>query len=273
MGKDIFQYRDYKAYLQDWIEAQPKHGRGLRAKLATAMQCNTTYVAQVLNGGIHLSAEQGERASQFLGLRYEERIFFQLLIQLARAGTQSLRALVLKQVDQLLEQQLNLKNRLEYKKTLSIEDQLTYYSAWYYAAIHVVLSIPVLQTREAIAQYFGLAPRLVSDVLNYLVTTGLAIEESGRFKTGPVNIHLPKDSPAIAKLHANWRVQAIDAIHQKRGADLHYSSVVAIDAADESKVRAILVKAIEEVRAVVKESKENAAYCYCLDFFTLERER
>ncbi|OFZ21319.1 MAG: hypothetical protein A2X94_07675 [Bdellovibrionales bacterium GWB1_55_8] len=273
MKKDIFQYRDYKAYIEDWITAQPARGRGLKAKLAEVMGCNTTYVAQILNANAHLSSEQAERASRFIGHSYSETLFFQLLVQHARAGTREFKALIQKQIEQAIENHHNLSKRLEFKKVLGPEDQLTYYSAWYYAAVHVVLSIPELQMKEPIARYFGLPLRIISDVLNFLTAAGLATENSGRYTTGPVSIHLPKDSPAITKLHANWRVQAIESLNRRNEEDLHYSSVIAISSADYPAVRTILIEAIERIRAVVRESKENAAYCYCLDLFSLRRER
>ncbi|MGK5081863.1 DUF4423 domain-containing protein [Bdellovibrionota bacterium FG-1] len=200
-------------------------------------------------------------------------IFFLQLIQLARAGTPTLRQLTEDQIDQSIESHLNLKNRPDFKRTLSIQDQGVYYSAWYYPAIHVVLSMKQLQTKKALAQYFGLSIKTVSDVLLFLTSVGLALEKQGQYEVGSVSIHLGKDSPMISKHHTNWRVRAITSLEAQKPEDLHYSSAVTISKGDETKVKSILVRAIEEVRAVVKASPEEGAHCYTVDFFCLEAPR
>ena len=54
----------------------------------------------------------------------------------------SLRAEFHEQVEQVLRQKLILANRFNVKKALSREDQMVYYSAWYYTAVHFLLTIP-----------------------------------------------------------------------------------------------------------------------------------
>ena len=271
MDKNIFEYRDYKTFLNEWIQSRPRRGHGLKSKIAKAAGCNTAYITQVLRGSAHFSAEQAEQLSHFLSLNKNEVHFFLQLIQLARAGTPSLRQLIQRQVDQASEGHFNLRNRLNYQKALSDDDQATYYSAWYYSAIHVVLSMKRLQTREALARYFGLPEKVVADVLEFLTSRGLAALNKGRYEVGSVSIHLGKDSPSILKHHTNWRIRAIDALEQRRDEQLHYSSVVTISKEAEPRIRSILIKAIEEVRAVVKASPEEGAYCYSVDLFCLEK--
>ena len=78
------------------------------------------------------------------------KILFLLLVQHARAGTHSLRAHFKRAISTAQEERLNLQKRVGVKQTLSKEDQATYYSLWYYAAVHVMTGIPSLQTKAAI---------------------------------------------------------------------------------------------------------------------------
>ena len=267
MSKNVFTYQDYKPYLQAWIESQPSRGRGLKTKLALAMGCNTAYVTHVLSGTAHLSLEQAERASGVLGHTDEEKSFFLLLLQYSRAGTKTLREFLKRQIDQAVERHFNLKDRLDFQKSLSLEDQATYYSSWHYSAILVSLSIPELQTPSALSQHFGISRNSVKVALDFLTSRGLAATDGGKFRTWPVSIHLGVDSPHLNKHHMNWRVRAMNSLSDERRENLHYSSVISISQADEPKIRAVLVKAIEEVRGIVKNSKEDSVYAYTLDFF------
>ena len=92
MNKTIYQYRDYKKYLHDYIQSQPGKGYGFRSRIAETTHCDTAYVSQVLRQNAHFSLEQAEDLNDLLGHTQDESEYFLLLIQLARAGTPKLRA-------------------------------------------------------------------------------------------------------------------------------------------------------------------------------------
>ncbi|HLD99879.1 MAG TPA: TIGR02147 family protein [Bdellovibrionota bacterium] len=267
MERNIFDFKDYKAYLNENFKTRPSGGRGVRSALANAIGCQSAYVSQVLNGPAHFSLEQADLINQFLGHTSDESGFFLLLVQLARAGTQSLRSHFQTQIEAVIGKRLILKNRLDVKQTLSPENQAVYYSAWYYAAVHVMLSIPELQTREALIRHLRLPPQRITDVLNFLVSVKLAVKSGTRYQIGTTRIHLPSDSPLISKHHTNLRMLAIQSLDRNEEKDLHYSSVVTISKDDVLKIKSELVKNIETLKKVIRDSKEEVGYCLSFDFF------
>ncbi|MGZ3698691.1 MAG: TIGR02147 family protein [Bdellovibrionota bacterium] len=273
MRNSVFEYRDYKAYLRDSLEARTETKRGERSRLAGFIGCHTAYVSQVLNGQAHFSLEQGELASRFLGHTKDQSLYFLLLIQFARAGTPSLKQLFEEQMQALREKQLVLKDRLEFQKTLTREDQATFYSSWHYGAVHVLVSVPGCHTERGMSDYLGLPVERIAEILQFLVKVGLVLRKDGSYKVGTSHIHLEHDSPLISKHHSNWRLQAIQSLdYSKNNKDLHYSSVITSSKADAEKIRSLLVSAIEDVRAVVKPSKDEEGYCYAIDFFGLRKK-
>ena len=264
----VFEYLDYRKFL-----AHSTQERGQRSRMAEAIRCDNAYLSRVLKGKADLNLEQAELASRQLAMNEDELHFLLLLVQLNRAGTADLKIYFKRQIQALHEKRLSLKNRLQYKKKLSHEDQSTYYSAWYYSAIHVMISIPAFQTKEALATSLNLTPRKIAKVLEFLTQHGLAQEHQGKFQVRTTSIHLGNDSPMISKHHTNWRMRAIDAIDSEEGNDLHYSSVVSLSREDVPKLRALLVKAIEDARAIIKPSKDEVALCYCVDAFLFGKPR
>lgn len=103
---DLFAYDDYRAYLAVAIARGRFGERGPRTQLASAAGCQAAYVSQVLKGESNFSLEQGDAISSFLGHKAEERSYFLDLIQLARAGTQDLRAFFLGRLQRLGAEQL-----------------------------------------------------------------------------------------------------------------------------------------------------------------------
>jgi uncharacterized protein (TIGR02147 family) len=267
MKSSLFDFISYKEYLRNWIDHRPQKGRGERSRLAEALRCQLAYVSQVLNGSAHFSFEQAEAINDLLDHTDDEAEFFILLVHLERAGTPALKKRIQKKVQKILSQRLILKNRLKHEDTLNREDQATYYSAWYYAAIHMALAIPTLQTRDALVQAMGLPVSQVSRVLDFLQARGLAKEVQGRFRIGDARIHLESDSPMISKHHTNWRMQAIHSFERESTFDLHYSSVISVGEKDTHKIRETLVKAVEQVREIVRPSPDETLCCYSLDLF------
>lgn len=265
----VFEFSSYKAYLLAWIETRPLKGRGERSRIAETLRCQLAYVSQVLNGPAHFSLEQAEALNALLDHTEDEADFFHLLVQLDRAGTPALQSRVQKKIKKILNDRLVLRNRLEFEKSLSREDQAIYYSAWYYAALHIAVAVPALQTREALTRAFNLPVSRVSQVLDFLISRGLVEEKKGRYQAGDTRIHLESDSPMITKHHMNWRMQAIQSLEHAGSSELHYSSVITVAESDIPRAREALVKAIEQIREIVKPSKDESLYCYTLDLFKL----
>lgn len=265
--KTVFDYRSYKSYVTDSLDDLQHAKSGQRSRLARFIPCHSAYVSQVLNGNAHFSLEQGEKINTFLGHTEEESLFFLTLIQFERAGTTSLQNLFKKQLDAMLKKRDDLKQRLTYDKTLDAINEGVYYSSWHYAAIHVLVSIPNIDSKDAIARTLKVSNKRVAEVLEFLCRVGLVAEKKGKYSVGVNRIHLGSDSPHIGKHHTNWRFKAINSLDAPSDQDLHYSSVVTMSEKDAEKIRKILIEAIESVRAVVRASPEENIYCYGLDFF------
>lgn len=264
----VFEFDDYKSFIKAWIAARPGRGRGEKSKIAAAVRCHSAYISQVLERSAHLSLEQGSDLSEYMGIGVQETRFFLLLLQRERAGTKLLKKHFEAQIQEILEARTLLRNRLGSSQTLEAKDQTTYYSSWLYAAAHMAVSLPHFQTRDALAKKLGVPPSRVAEILTFLTAVGLAVEEGGRFRPGTASIYLPENSPLVSKHHGNWRLQALRSMDSPHLHDIHYSSVATLNQRDLPKVRAILVKAIEEIRTIIKASTdEDIVFSYGLDAF------
>lgn len=264
---NIFKYKDYKAYLREFLGLESKRKAGAQARLALSLNCQPAYISQVLNGQAQLSLEQSDKACQHLGHSEDESLYFLNLVQLERAGTKSLKLIFQKELHKISERQLNLKERLEYKKTLSAEDQATYYSSWVYAAIHVLISIPGLETADGLSLRLKISTKRVREVLDFLTTRGLLEHTSQGYKIGVTSVHLGSDSAFVGMHHIHWRNRAIQSLETQKDKALHYSSVVTLSEEDVYKVRTLLTETIEKIRGVIRPSTDEVGYCYLMDLF------
>ncbi|MGZ3696164.1 MAG: TIGR02147 family protein, partial [Bdellovibrionota bacterium] len=219
----------------------------------------------------HFSMEQAEGVNAFLGHTEDEAQFFLLLLQFSRAGTPALRKRLEGQIQQIAKRRHFLKDRLGVKESINSEDQAKFYSTWLYGAVHVIVSIEKFQTKEAISKYLGISLKRSGEILEFLESLGLVVKNTnGKYSMGTARVHLASDSPMISKFHANWRMKSIQSLDNDDAADsLHYSSAITISAADQDRIKSMLVNTIDEVKKIVKDSKEEGIHSLCFDFYRL----
>ncbi|MBV2167941.1 MAG: TIGR02147 family protein [Bdellovibrio sp.] len=265
----IYEYKDYKKFLIDWMEQAPQKGRGMRKQLAEAISCQTAFITHVLSGDYHLSLEQAEASARWMGLNEQESEFLLLLVMHQRAGTKSLENLLRRQISERRDQQAVLKKRVNIQESLTLEDQATYYGSWHYAAIHMALLNPSLRTIEGLQKYFQLPPAKLMSVLDFLVARGLVKQEKGLFKVAQPVLHLELNSPLLTQHHTHWRLKAIDSIGTKSFENLHYSGVISLSKEDYEWVRERLSHLLKDVVDKLKDSPDEQLACLNFDWFQI----
>lgn len=270
MGRlSIYEYKDYKQFLLEWMDRAPNKGRGQRRLLADAIGCQTPFVTHVLNGDYHFSLEQAEACSRWLGLGDAEAEFFVLLVIKHRAGTRGLEKLAERQISSRRESSTILKKRLNIREEMSLENQNTYYGSWYYSAIHMACLNPELQSTEALQKQFGLPLHQLLQALEFLMEHQLIEKTKSGFRALRPVLHLGKDSPLLVQHHMQWRIKAIDAIQRKDSSNLFYSGVASLSNEDYEWMRERLTQLLEDVFHRVKDSKDETLACLNFDLFKI----
>ena len=85
---------------------------------------------------------------------------------------------------------------------------------------------------------------------------------------GKKRTHLPADALMISRLHANWRLQAIENLSKIESQDLALSSPMSIRAEDYPQIRRILIAAIEQIINIAAKTEEpDMLTCMNVDLF------
>jgi len=265
----IYNFDNYKAYLSEIITQLAANDRSFRRRLCEHVQCQSSYLPQVLNGNPDFTLEQSMRLNQFLLHDKAESRFFICLVEKSRAGSSELRQYFDEQLAELKKVRFDLKKRLKETQEVSEHDQHRYYSAWFFSAIYVMLSIPHYQSAHVIATRLNLPESLVAEVLSFLETSGLVEVKADQYRVTKKRLHLERSSSFIQRHHINWRSQALQSAEKNLPEDMHFSSVIAMSVADYEKVKEVFVKAIEEARAIIRPSPEEEVFAITLDVFKL----
>ncbi len=269
-SRDLFEFTDYRSYLQQALPVKGEE-RGARSRLAEALGTQSAFVSQVLGGLAEFSLEHGMKISRFLNHGKEEREYFMLLLHHGRAGSKDLRDHYEEQLRAIRTKRREVRERVDAKRPeLSDADKALYYSSWQYAAVHMCLANPLTQSKKDLAERLGLGQTRVTKILEDLMSMGLARQEGARFIGSYGRLHLPSDSPLIAKHHTNWRTRVLQSLDDPAPQDMHYSVVMSISPKAAEEIRSVLLNAIQSMDPIIKEAKDEQVYVLAMDLFDLK---
>ena len=270
VSMSIFDYHDYKKYVNDWIKSQPSGGHGQLRMMSIELNVNSVIMSQVFRGSRNLSAEQAVGIAKFIGLNSSDRDYFILLVQKERSGTVELKEIFEKQLADFRSASQILKTRIKHQK-FSDENKATFYSHWYYSAIRLGISIPEHNTLASIGEYLGLERSLVNQVIEFLIKNQLIIENGNKFEIGPQVTHVGHDSPFVNRHHSNWRIKALQAMDKTKKDDLFYTGPMALSKSASNKIKKLVIELIEKSTKEAAESESEVLRCLTIDWFDVTK--
>ena len=266
----VFDFKSYRDYLNHWILQNPNGGRGVKSKLASAAQCQMSYLSRVLMNRGDLSLEQADLISRYIGHTDQEAEYFLLLVQFERTNSATLRSRFRRRMKEIEEKRSAIGERLAITETLAAADQAVYYKAWYHAALHMLVSISEYQSKQSLVNRLNLPANVITDALEFLTSTGLVkIDRMGRYSIGKTRLHLAAETRLVSQHHTNWRLKAIRSLDNVRPDDLHYSVLIGVSRADAEKLKMLLLEQITEFMKIAHASDQEDVYSFNLDLFSV----
>ena len=263
----IYEFENYKVYLQDLMQTFPKRGRGQARRLAETLDVNSVVISQVLAGERHFTSEQALRVAAHFALDGKSTDYFMLLVQQARAGDRQLAGYLGGKLAALRREALELKHRVIEYRELSDADKGIFYSNWYYSGIRLLTSLKGYNRVDEIARYFDLEPALVAKILEFLVSKGLCEREGEHIDFGVTATHVDRHSPYVNGHRRNWRLKGLEKLTTQGEEDIFYSGPFSLSVADAEVLRKALVTFVGDTSKRVSDSPAETLRCLNIDWF------
>lgn len=266
----IFKYTNYRQFLRKFIENQPKKGWGLVGQIAEKIDMSAAQLSQVLGGKKELTLEQAYKISNYLHFTPMETEYWLTLVELDRASTYELKQYFSQKIENLK------RDSIAYQKQVPSDIELTesqkgiFYSSWIYSAIRLFCSIKDGQTLESISERFALSRPKAFQKLEFLVSSGLCIQEGTLYKMGVQRTSIGKSSPFLSRHQMNWRWKALLRSEELSEKELIITTPLSLSYDDFDEIRNELLEVYKKISTRVLASKSEEVACLNIDFFFVD---
>lgn len=269
---NLFNFKDIKSYLRHYITQLPKKGRGEVNRIADYLSVSSTLISHILSGDKTFTAEQAQSLISYLGLINIEADYFIFMVQFERAGSQELKKYWKTKLDTLKEKSLKLSNRLQLDRQLTDEKRAIFYSTPLYMMIRLYTSVSDHgKTLTEIAQRFEISMIRCSEMMSFLVQSGLCNEKEGKYFMGLQKIHLEKSSPHLLRFQTDWRMKAIRQGEELTDSELMFTAPVSLSKKDFNTLREETIIFIKKFLEAVHASPAEEIACLNLDLFWIKK--
>lgn len=165
----------------------------------------------------------------------------------------------------------SLTSRIKFERELDEKNQALFYSNWYFSAVRLLTSIPKFQNRDSIAEALGLTQARINRVLDFLIAVGLCVEDKDKIKMGPARTHVSRESPLVARHHANWRLKTLEKVNQIEDDEIVFTNPVTLSKKDFNKIREELAQFIEKFQSTVNPSEPELLCCLNIDWVHIKK--
>lgn len=248
--------------------------RGYRTQLARAAGCQPAYLSQVLAKKVQLTVDQAAGLSDFWGLSEQEADYFITLVELSRAGTESLRVKLQKRMKALKKKASSRDNSEasgdDSVVSMSEKEALRYYANWLPSAVHMLLSLKDSFTLSEVTQFMKISRSEAESCLLDLCRSRLVEKDVDRYRLKSKFMHVPDENLFSGFHHSNWRERARAQIMQKDQANnFHYTAICSLNAKVFQEVRDILEQARKVSENSIMNASESTLACMTIDWFEI----
>ncbi len=265
---NLFKYLDYREYLRDVLKNGP---RGMQTRMATAAQCQATYLIRVTKEAAHLTDDQAYRVARFLSFASNETEYFLNLLRYARATDKDLK----RYYRSLLEShartlKTDVLQRMEWMSEQdSASVQIGMFSTWQPSTIHLATACPQYRTARSIAKVLQIDLEQVKKILQFLEENGFVTRAGDEYTHTGQSLRMPRNSPLYPAIQRSRRELAIRYLDRQAEDNLHFSSVFATTQEHLKEIQEEFSTLIERTHRKMANLESEEVALIVLDFFRI----
>ncbi len=265
----IFDFEKYRDLIAYQIE-EAGNPRGYKGHLASAAQCQSSHISQVLHGSLHLTIEQAHGMARFWRFAQDATDYFITLVQRERSTSPEFTEYLTEKISKARGKRQRLSDNIKSKKVVLEAGQSRYYASWLYPSIHMLVTIPNFKTITSISRKLSIPEEAIERAVQDMESMGLLKRDGSAISAVAQDIHIDSDSPSNISYHNIWRNIANQRMQQSpTGKNVHFTTLYSMSVSDSLKLKDMVLEFIHSTREVVIPSSEETVMCFGCDLFEL----
>lgn len=269
METSVLNYTNYKDFLKFLLHSDSAP-RGLQSQMAKHLNCQSSYIYQVLKGKGELTEDQAFLTTTFLNFSELETEYFLLLVRHSKAINKEMKKYIELELKKIKTKAEDLSTHSDATKPDKNEEAWRFYfSKPKFSFIHLLTGSTKYQTIETLSEKLNIDPKELLSDLKDLQKYGFVAFEDNRWVNKSPSIHFSNDSAHNLNLHLLRRSQALNAIiHSDRKEHLHFSNLFALDPKSYDLIRKQLSESIHKLQKKIHAGGSDELYVMCVDLFS-----
>ena len=261
--KPITEYKDYRAYMQDYYDYRKNHGAfSWREFCKLAGFTSPNFLKLVCTGQSSLSKIKIAPVAKAMGLVGYESEYFKQLVLFGNAETDTAKKAALLEMDKIA---------LEHKVRVVDSDAFQYYESWKYPVVRELAPMmPGAQPRkiaDECKEY--VSAEEVRDILAFLVKAGFLKKDGEKIysQTEKAVIGSAEAQPiAIRAMHKEMGNMAVRAVDRYNASERYFTGMtIGVNEANYARIVAEIDACAKKIAAIANES-DNQDQVYGLNF-------
>ena len=261
--KPILEYKDYRAYMQDYYDYRKSHGAfSWREFCKLAGFTSPNFLKLVCTGQSSLSKIKIAPVAKAMGLTGYECEYFKQLVLFGNAETDTAKKAALLEMEKIA---------LEHKVRVVDSDAFQYYESWKYPVIRELAPMmPGAQPRkiaDECKEY--VSAEEVRDILAFLVKAGFLKKDGEKIysQTEKAVIGSAEAQPiAIRAMHKEMGNMAVRAVDRYNASERYFTGMtIGVNEANYARIVAEIDACAKKIAAIANET-ENLNQVYGLNF-------
>ena len=261
--KPILEYKDYRAYMQDYYDYRKSHGAfSWREFCKLAGFTSPNFLKLVCTGQSSLSKIKIAPVAKAMGLTGYECEYFKQLVLFGNAETDTAKKAALLEMEKIA---------LEHKVRVVDSDAFQYYESWKYPVIRELAPMmPGAQPRkiaDECKEY--VSAEEVRDILAFLVKAGFLKKDGEKIysQTEKAVIGSAEAQPiAIRAMHKEMGNMAVRAVDRYSASERYFTGMtIGVNEANYARIVAEIDACAKKIAAIANET-ENLNQVYGLNF-------
>ncbi|MDH4467472.1 MAG: TIGR02147 family protein [Bacteriovoracaceae bacterium] len=268
MSGSIYQYSDYRVFIQECLKDNTPGFKFSKTQLAEAARVKLPYISKCLSGSADLSQDQAHLIAVFLKLRDDELDYFLLLVDYSKSYVSEYKKHLAQKIQKIQKFQLKTEKTLKINE-VPHEVLTNYYLDPLNLILHMCFFLDQRPSISQLSNELNVSEIRLKQKIQNLIEMGILKQDGDQITSAMKGLHLPSSSHLCMPHQALMRQKIINFQDQISHVHKGYNTMFTFTADNESflKIKSLFLEFLKKADGLISQADSNGVYQMQFDLF------